>query len=350
LLSRGAKSRRTVVRATLFVAVTSIALAAASSGGLLAGSDRGALVAQVTPQYVTWYYATPTPTPSPITGAYAAIGGALGAGNVYNTATNGFGTNGSALLSTGGCFFLCYGSPGNASANVLAMGNDVVSSYSFTTLGAPDDCGTSPGPPCPAGIHDSVFALEYYASPTATPTVLLAIDASANLAASSNIYAGAAVVAGAGTGTPEPSPSAGSLVSHTGAGTGDILLGSSGTNSYVKCDYGETEPGELTCDEPFVVSSGGIQPNGSAGGYAPEAFPQGTASPHPEILTGSCAVTAPSTACTFPNQFAFHDTAYNCAITGQGSTAAADSYVKSSASEITIYSGTSATFSYTCME
>jgi hypothetical protein len=298
---------------------------------------------------VTWYN-TASPWPSPITSAYVGIGGALGVGNIYNTATNGFGTAGTGLLGTNTCAFLCYGSPGVASAAVLAVGNDVSSPnpYSFTTIGAPDDCNTSSGPPCPGAIKDQIFGIEGYASPTATPTVLVSIDLNANFAVFDNVYAGAAVIAGAGTGNPVPSPSAGSLVSYTGTGSGDVLLGSAGTGNYVKCDYGETNPQALTCNQPLVVSSGGVQPNGATGGYAPEAFPLGVATAHPQILTGSCAVTAPNTGCTFPGGF-FSDTTYNCTINAQGTTSVADSYVKTSASEITIYSATSATFSYMCM-
>ncbi len=298
---------------------------------------------------VTWYN-TASPWPSPITSAYVGIGGALGAGNIYNTATNGFGTAGTGLLGTNTCAFLCYGSPGVASANVLAIGNDVSSPNpdSFTTIGAPDDCKTSGAPPCPGGIKDQVFSIEGYASPGATPTVLVSIDLNANFAVFDNVYAGAAIIAGAGTGNPFPSPTPGSLVSYTGTGAGDVLLGSAGTGNYVKCDYGETNAKALTCDQPLIVSNGGVQPNGPTGGYAPEAFPQGVATAHPQILTGSCSVTAPSTGCTFPGSL-FPDTTYNCTISAQGTTGVSDSYVKTSASEITIYSATSTTFSYMCM-
>lgn len=352
MATRQPKARRMNVCAGLFLSIALVAITVANGRTSAAEATKvpPEVVAQVTPMYVTWYYATPVPTPSPITGAYAAIGGALGAGNIYNTATNGSGTNGTAILNTGDCLFLCYGSPGVVSVNVLAMGNDVVSSSSFTTLGAPDDCTTSSAPLCPAAVSDKAFGIEYYASPTATPTVFIAIDAAGDIGVFANIYAGAAVVAGAGDSTPEPSPAAGSLVSYTGQHAGDLLLGSAGTNNYVKCDYGETALGKLTCNQPLVISSGGIQPNGSSGGYAPEAFPVGEATSHPRILTGTCPVTATSTDCSFPNSFQFSDTNYNCVISAEGSSAASESYVKDSKTEITIYSGTSATFSYTCME
>lgn len=71
------------------------------AGGASVASSREFAAPADPPSYVTWYYATPVPTPSPITGAYAAIGGALGAGNLYNTATNGFGSNGNRHLKHG---------------------------------------------------------------------------------------------------------------------------------------------------------------------------------------------------------------------------------------------------------
>lgn len=423
------------------------------------------------PSYVTWYNTT-SPWPSPITSAYVGIGGALGAGNIYNTATNGFATPGTGSLGTGECAFLCFGAPGTASANVVLFGNDV-KAHSFSALGAPDDCSGSTAPLCPGGIGDSVFAVEYYESSSATQSVFLAIDKNAHFAVLNGFYAGGAIVAGAGLGTPAPvpSPTTGSLVSYTGTpaspNTGDVLLGSSA--SYVKCDYGETTGGVLTCNQPFVASSGltgdcgttlsttscrfltgggpqslflgqsssnyneggflfdgasdidigagayasfsggvgscctatqtqaslvqltnngnginffynsgltigntftptavaginasstiwaagGVQPNsttaGGSGGYAPEAFPLGAAEQHPQILSGSCGVTAPLTLCTFPNSFEFSDTGYNCTISAQGASALSASYVKTSAMAITIYSGSGATFSYTCM-
>lgn len=306
------------------------------------------------PSYVTWYTPVPSPWPTPISGAYVGIGGALGAGNMYNTATNGVGVSGTGMLGTGECFFLCYGGPGVASSNVLSVGTDVSSSYSFMTLGAPDDCQQTIAPLCPGGIADKVFSIESYASATATPTVLVAIDASANLAVFNGIYVGQAVIAGAPAGTPGPLPAttAGSLVSFTGngkhLGAGELLLGSSA--NYVKCDYDETNESVLTCNQRFIISSGGIQPNGASGGYAPEALPLGTAETHPQIMTGTCSVTVPFATCTFPSSFQFPDTGYNCTISAQGTSAAASSYSKSSKTVIVIYSNQSATFSYTCME
>lgn len=308
------------------------------------------------PNYVTWYTLPPaSPWPTPISSAYVGIGGALGAANVYNTATNGHGSPGTGLLAVAtACFFLCYGAPGVASDNVVAAGTDVSASNSFMTLGAPDDCGGSTPPLCPGGISDQVFALEGYASPTATPTVLIAVDKNANFAVFNDIYAGSAVIAGAGHGTPAPVPSLvpGSLVSFTGngkdSGAGEILLGSMANSA--KCDYDETYSDTLTCNQPLVISSGGVRPNGASGGYAPEALPLGATEQDPKILTGTCSVTVPFTSCTFPNSFAFGDTNFNCVITSQSSTPASSSYTKASSSRIVIYTGQSAVFSYMCTE
>ena len=54
-------------------------------------------------------------------------------------------------------------------------------------------------------------------------------------------------------------PNFGLLVSRTGTGQGDVLLGSSGSGNYVKCDHGETTPGSLTCGAPlWSVSTGSV--------------------------------------------------------------------------------------------
>lgn len=187
-----------------------------------------------------------------------------------------------AILNTGLCYFICYGAPGLASSNVLAIGTNL-STQSFMTLGAPDDChGTVPPfetpPPCPGGVADDLFSLESYPAPSATPTVLLAIDGNANLGVFGNVYVGGAVIAGAGVGTPNPvtSPMTGSLVSHTGngvgTGAGDVLLGS--TSSYVKCDYGETTASDLSCNAPVRSS---ISASASPGPVPPCYENNGTA-------------------------------------------------------------------------
>ena len=73
-------------------------------------------------------------------------------------------------------------------------------------------------------------------------------------------------VAGAGAGTPNPvpSPSNGSLVSYTGTATGELLLGSSASS--VRCDYGETSAGNLTCNSPLRSTSSAAS---SAGAVPP---------------------------------------------------------------------------------
>ena len=237
------------------VALGTMAMLIAFSAGASAEKNRlglsQALVAQATPtNYVTWYYNT-SPTPTPITGAYASVGGALGGGYVYNTN----GTSGVGMLNSGACLFICFGAPGVASSSVIAVGNDVNPTMgTFTTLGAPDDCTSSTAPLCPGGVDDKTFAIEGYTSPAATPTVLAAVDENGDFGTYSGFYAGAAVVAGAGIASTAPSPSPGSLVSHTGAGTGDILMGSAA--DYAACDYGETRFQTLTCNKPLVVAVG----------------------------------------------------------------------------------------------
>jgi hypothetical protein len=220
-------------------------------------------VAQITfPPYLPWYTAVPSPLPS--VSAYVGVAGALGAGNVYNTGLNGFGTTppGTAMLNTGECYFICFGAPGMMSHHSLAFGNDVNSPGgfpSYTHSGAPDDCNQL-FDYCPGGVLNRVFGLTVKASPLPPPGngFFVALDGHGNLGVLNNFYAGAAVVAGAGIGTPAPLPSfePGSLVSNTGAGRGDVLLGSSGGGNHVTCDYGETTNGMLTCDQPVVASDG----------------------------------------------------------------------------------------------
>jgi hypothetical protein len=220
-----------------------------------------------------------------------------------------------------------------------------------THYGAAADC--TPAPPgkssCPGGIENQAFGVTVFSSPQPQGPFFAALDGDGNLGILDDVYAGAAIVAGAGTSTSEPSPSAGSLVSYTGAGTGDILLGSAGTLNYVKCDYGETTAQALTCDQQLVVGSGGIRPNGASGGYAPEAFPLGLATPHPQVLSGNCIAVTTSALCTFPNSFSFADTSYNCTITAIGTSGVAESYAKTSSASITIHASRVATFTYICM-
>src|SRR6185437_3829244 len=107
----------------------------------------GKLVSQVTPTPtpgpIIWYYASPSPWPSPVFSGYAAVGGAFGAANFYNSGTSPYATisPGTSMLNTSKCFFICYSSPGHQSHHFLAYGNDV-DAGSFTSQGAPDDCAS----------------------------------------------------------------------------------------------------------------------------------------------------------------------------------------------------------------
>jgi hypothetical protein len=283
---------------------------------------------------------------------------------MYNTATNAFlptQAPGTGMLDTGQCYFICFGMPGAASHHYLVYGNDLIAEMSFTHHGAAGDCGGTFAP-CPGGIKNTVFGVS--TDPQSDP-FFVAVDKDGNLGVLANLYAAAAITAGAGS--TAPSPSAGSLVSDTGPAEGDFLLGGAGAGKYVKCDWGETQTSILTCNEPFVVGSGaanaglngsgivwatgGVQPNGTSGGFAPEAFPVGAATAHPQILSGSCTVTG-SGECMFPNSFSFLDTTYNCTVSAQGTAPLSDGYAKTSDTKITIYASppsTTATFSYICM-
>lgn len=336
----------------------------------IAGTSR--LVSQaITPSYIPWYTSSPAPIPS----AYAAIGKAFGAGYLYNTLQM-FRPSGNAMLDTGLCSFICYGAPGVSSHHYITYGNDVDPGSPGTSLthnGAANDCNRTVFPPstlCPGGVTNQDFGVTVNLSRTPhSDGYYLAVDSNGNFGLLGALYVGHAVIAGGGTGTPAPwpSPTTGSLVSDTGAsaGSGDFLLGS--ITGYVKCDYGETSTGTLTCSQPFTVSNGtsnaginasaavwadgGVQPNGTSGGYAPEAFPVGVATTDPQILSGSCTIVGSGT-CTFPNSFSFGDTTYNCAISAQGNVPKNGSYVKSSATAIMVYTGSgvgSSTFSYICM-
>jgi hypothetical protein len=320
------------------------------------GSDKptrisAGLVAQAptpTPSYIPWYTAVPSPVPN----AYAAIQDAFGAGNIYNSGGLYPGT-GILENTSGACYFICYGAPGQQSHHMLAYGNDFETpgpmvTGSYTTQGAPDDCGLM----CPGNISNQVFSITFHDSAPPNGGYFVSLDAKANLAVYNNIIAGGAVIAGAGDSTPEPSPSPGALIAYagtngSGGGEGELLLGSSA--DFVRCDYGETTNQDLTCNQRFVVNKG-MQPNSASGAYAAETFPLGVAEVHPQILTGSCTGTAAgSVSCTFPNSFAFADTSYNCTVSAQGSAATPVSYTKTSTTSITIYYGTAENFSYICI-
>lgn len=129
------------------------------------------------------------------------------------------------------------------------------------------------------------------------------------------------------------------------ASTGEINLGGSTQSCYL--NYGITAATALNVG-CAILTGNGVQPNGNGNGYTPTLQPLGVAQPHPRSVTGECSVTTPSTACTLAGAFAFADTTYTCVVTAEGTTSATVSYAKTSTTQITIYSGTSATFSYFC--
>jgi len=234
------------------VSIVVVAADAHGAGPMRLSTDVVAQVATPTPGgYIPWFTTTPTPIPN----AYAGIENAFAAGIIYNTGSGGTGSqSGISIAQTNDCNFLCFGKQGTASVRVLMFGNDR-NANSYTEIGAPDACS----PNCPGEVTDQAFGISIFASPSPNPTPtnlgnFLAIDGAGNLGIASNVAAGGAIVAGAGDGdptgpTPYPPPSPGSLVSRTGSGTGDVLLGDS--SNYVKCDYGETTPGSVTCGAPF---------------------------------------------------------------------------------------------------
>jgi hypothetical protein len=100
-----------------------------------------------------------------------------------------------------------------------------------------------------------------------------------------------------------------------------------------------------------VVSPGGVQPNGSSGGYSAEVFPLGVKSVHPQFMSGTCAsVATTGTVCTFPNSFAFTDATYTCRITAEGSTPAYFSYDTKTTTSFKAYSNSGTpTIDYSCL-
>lgn len=220
------------------------------------------LVAQATSGLIDWFYSPSpgTPWPSPIASANAGIQGAFAAGNVYDSGFLGFGhPSGLQMLLTGKCNFVCFGAPGHESHHIAAFGSDFTPApgnlTAFVHFGAADDCESADhSDTCPGHIANQIFGLTL--APTPRPTssgFYVAVDGQGDMGAAGNVVAGAAVLAGAGNGvagsTPYPSPSSGSLVSRTGSGEGDVILGDSG--NYIKCDYGETKLGSVTCNSPL---------------------------------------------------------------------------------------------------
>lgn len=94
----------------------------------------------------------------------------------------------------------------------------------------------------------------------------------------------------------------------------------------------------LTLNKLFSTS-GGVQPNGTSGGYASEFFPLGIAAVHPQVVTGSCASVANAgTVCTFPNSFAFGGTTYQCQFSAEGATPHFFSYDTKTTTTMKVYS------------
>jgi hypothetical protein len=148
------------------------------------------------------------------------------------------------------CNFLCFGARGSKSPAVFVFGNDV-SPTAMTLLGAPDDCSTL----CPGGVSNNIFGITLFQE-TGTSYVG-AVDGNGNFGILKNVLAGSTVVAGEAKASPYPYPSptanGGSLISVTGVGTGELLLGDSA--NYVRCDYGETTPSLLTCNTPVTITA-----------------------------------------------------------------------------------------------
>lgn len=317
---------------TIFVVAFSPGTAAGGGKGSVPTQPDGRLLAQVatpTPGPLYWYYNN-APTPSPYPSAWAAINGAFAAGNIYNTGTapGGFGSppSGLKVLNTGLCDFLCFGAPGHPSHHVLAFGSDY-NAYSFTHQGAASDHSV-------AGILNQVYAVAVFVSGSPDELHYVAIDGNGNFGVDNNVIAGATVVAGQANTNPYPSPTpgGGSLVSHTGAGTGELLLGDSA--NYVRCDYGETTTSVLTCNgfvtvrapltaaESATSSTGPVPP-----GYAQDgtntagSFHIVKNTTDPGVKISSMVSCAPKTWCSLTNNSIalssaaqFTSTNYSCAL------------------------------------
>ncbi|MGA7095042.1 MAG: hypothetical protein WBW87_08990 [Candidatus Cybelea sp.] len=241
------------------LAATAILMSLSAKGTTRDSLNRGGvahtLAAADPPSYLPWY-TSPAPT---IAAAYVSIAGAWGAGNLYNTYNTSYAPVGTGVLATSQCSFICFGTPGMPSHHYLAFGNDInpptmaTPGASFTHDGAANDCNEFGSNLCPGGVTNNAFGVTVAVSPlpTAGSAFYLALDTNGNLGLLTQLRAGSAIVAGAGEGTPNPipSPSNGSLVSYTGTGSGEILLGSSGSSA--RCDYGETSSNKLTCNAPL---------------------------------------------------------------------------------------------------
>jgi hypothetical protein len=283
----------------LLSVIAIIAFSAPSSAGVKAVPSvhsESALVAQAAqPSYIPWYSPPPSPWPSPtwpapIPSAYAAIDGAFAAGIIYDTGSGGTGSHsGLDMYITGLCNFICFGKRGFASSNVFVFGNDV-DSTSFTEVGAPDDCGTH----CPGSVPNNVFGVTLNTVPSPVNSgYFISVGGKGSLGVYNDVVAGGSVVAGAGTSNPYPSPTAagGSLVSYTGAGTGELRMGSA--SDFVRCDYGASTTDVLSCNAPLMVAKttsstpGPVAPCYKSGGDPCDStFHTVKNKPDPNITTG----------------------------------------------------------------
>ncbi len=243
---------------------------AAGVSGPHPAQPESVLVAQVQASYIPWYTPPPSPWPdptwpAPIPNAYAAIDGAFAVGNIYDTGTGGFqAPSGFDMFISGMCNFVCFGHRGRQSHHVIAFGSDD-NAYSFTHQGGASDHHV-------ATILNEIYSVAV--SVSSSPEVeahYVAVNGKGSLGVYNNVIAGASVIAGAGTSNPYPSPTAagGSLVSYTGAGTGELRMGSA--TDYVRCDYGAKTTAVLTCNAPLMAA----KTTTSAPGPVPPCYKSG---------------------------------------------------------------------------
>jgi hypothetical protein len=229
------------------------------------------------------------------------------------------------------CNYVCFGERGTKSHHALAFGSDY-NAYAFTHQGSAHDHTV-------ASIWNQLYNVSTSVSeePGKVTEHYLAIDDTGNLGVQNNLIAGSTVVAGEANTNPYPSPTpgGGSLISHTGAGTGELLLGD--LTNYVRCDYGETTATVLTCNAPVTITAPlmAAESATSSTGPAPPAYKQDGTSPaaslhivkniNPTTVTtnGSCS---PNTWCNLSgNSIAlssaaeFTSTNYSCALSSSSS-------------------------------
>jgi hypothetical protein len=211
-----------------FAAIMLVAVGISGAGPRRPNTQLVAQVVTPTPDgYIPWWSGY---TPSPLPGAYAGVGDAFAAGNVWDTGSLGFNhPSGLPMLQTGQCNFVCFGKPGQTTHHIVAFGSDFTPSPgplntpAFTHFGAASNCNQGAEPTCPGHINNQVFGITLAPSPRPTDSgFYIAVDGQGDVGIAGNAAAGAAFIAGAGNGAvgsaPYPSPRSGSLVSHTGSG------------------------------------------------------------------------------------------------------------------------------------